>query len=76
MIDPAAGWFEMKQIQNKTAAETTWLTRHPLPQRITLNRGTEFIAEFAKMAQEDCGLKLKPITTRNPQANAIIERVH
>jgi hypothetical protein len=22
------------------------------------------------------GLKLKPITTRNPQANAIIERVH
>jgi transposase InsO family protein len=82
MIDPATGWFEMKQIQNKTAAEvadiceTTWFTRHPLPQRITLDRGTEFMAEFAKMAKEDYGLKLKPITTRNPQANAIIERVH
>jgi hypothetical protein len=81
-IDPATGWFEMEQISNKTAAEvediceTTWFTRYPLPQRITLDRGTEFMAEFAKMVKNDCGLKLKPITTRNPQANAIIERVH
>ena len=28
------------------------------------------------MCREDYGLKRKPITTRNPQANAIIERVH
>jgi transposase InsO family protein len=82
MIDPATGWFEMEQISNKTAAEvadiceTTWFTRYPLPQRITLDRGTEFMAEFAKMVKNDYGLKLKPITTRNPQANAIIERVH
>jgi hypothetical protein len=35
VIDPATGWFEMEQISNKTAAdicETTWFTRHPLPQ--------------------------------------------
>jgi transposase InsO family protein len=82
MIDPATGWFEMAQIENKTAAnvadicETTWFTRYPLPQRITLDRGTEFMAEFAKMVKNDYGLKLKPITTRNPQSNAIIERVH
>jgi transposase InsO family protein len=82
MIDPATGWFEMAQIPNKTAAEVanicelTWFTRYPLPQRLTLDRGTEFMAEFAKMAKDDYGLKLKPITTRNPQANAIIERVH
>jgi hypothetical protein len=82
MIDPATGWFEMEQIDNKTAAEVanicemTWFTRYPLPQRITLDRGTEFMAEFAQMVKNDYGLKLKPITTRNPQANAIIERVH
>jgi hypothetical protein len=82
MIDPVTGWFEMEQISNKTAAEaediceTTWFTRCSLPQRITLDRGTEFMAEFAKMVKNDCGLKLKPVTTRNPQANAIIERVH
>jgi transposase InsO family protein len=82
MIDPATGWFEMEQISNKTAAEiadiceTTWFTRYPLPQRITLDRGTEFIAKFAKMVKNDYGLKLKHITTRNPQANAIVECVH
>jgi hypothetical protein len=61
MIDPATGWFKMEQISNKTAAEvadiceTTWFTRYPLPQRITLNRGTEFMAEFAKMVKNDYG---------------------
>ncbi len=28
------------------------------------------------MVKEDYGIKRKPITTRNPQANAIVERVH
>ena len=28
------------------------------------------------MIQEDYGIKTKPISTRNPQANAIVERVH
>jgi hypothetical protein len=63
MIDPATGWFEMEQFENKTAAEvaniceTTWFTRYPLPQRITLDRGTEFTAEFARIVKNDNGLK-------------------
>jgi transposase InsO family protein len=66
----------------KTAAEVadiakrTSFTRYPLPQKITLNRDTAFMAEFAKMCRNDYGLKRKPITTRNPQSNAIIERIH
>ena len=40
------------------------------------DRGTELMAEFAKMCHNDYGLKRKPITTRNPQSNAIIERTH
>jgi transposase InsO family protein len=28
------------------------------------------------MIEEDYGVKAKPITVRNPQANAIVERVH
>ena len=28
------------------------------------------------MIKNDYGVKVKPITTRNPQANAIVERVH
>ena len=40
------------------------------------DHGTKFMAEFAKMCQNDYGLKRKPITTRNPQSNAIIKRIH
>ena len=28
------------------------------------------------MIKEDYGIKAKPITVRNPQANAIVERIH
>ena len=82
MMDPSTGWFKLAQIPNKTAAETanitkkTWFTRYPLTQRILFDRGTEFMAEFAKMCHNDYGLKRKPITTRNPQSNAIIKRIH
>ena len=34
------------------------------------------MAEFAKMCQNDYGIKSKPIKTRNPQSNAIIEKNH
>ena len=40
------------------------------------DRGTEFMAEFFKICHNDYGLKSKPITTRNPQSNAIIEHIH
>ena len=69
----------MAQIPNKTAAEIsditkkTWFTRYPLPQRIVFDRGTEFMAEIAKMCQNDYGLKSKPVITRNPQS---IKRIH
>ena len=82
MIDPATGWFEIKQVDNKEshtvseAVEQTWLTRYPWPTNIILDRGTEFMGEFKRMIKEDYGIKKRPITARNPQANAIIERVH
>ena len=34
------------------------------------------MAEFAKMIVEEYGIKKKGITARNPQANAILERIH
>ena len=43
----------------------------------TFNRGSEFISQdFQKMIKEDYAVKAKPRTVRNPQANAIAERVH
>ena len=32
--------------------------------------------DFKNMVQQDYGIKVKGITTRNPQANAVIERLH
>ena len=43
---------------------------------MTYDKGTEFMGDFAQMIQDDYGIKKRPITKRNPQANAIIERIH
>jgi len=83
MIDPATGWFEIKEVPGTKRAdvvsnvlEQTWLTRYPWPQEVIYDRGTEFMAEFTEMLINDYGVKKRPITKRNPQANAIVERVH
>ena len=82
MIDPATSWFEMKQIPNKQAAtvaqavEQTWLCRYPWPKKITYDKGSEFMAEFATMIVEEYGIKKRGILPRNPQANSILERIH
>ena len=83
MIDPATGWFEIKQYSDKQSitvaniVEQEWLTRYPRPSLITLDRGSEFIGEdFRDMCENDYGIKRKVISTQNPQANAIVERAH
>ena len=83
MIDPATGWFEIHQYDDKRSitvaniAEQEWLSRYPWPTQVTYDMGSEFIGkDFQKLIKEDYGIKGKPITVRNPQANAIVERVH
>ena len=77
MIDPATGWFEIKQVPGTKRAdlvaniiEQVWLNRYPWPQKIILDRGTEeFMTEFSKMIQDDYGIKKNLISKRNLQAN-------
>ena len=82
MIDPTAGWLEIAQIPAKSAdeianvLEMTWLTRYPWPTEIIMDRGTEFRAEVERLIRDEYGLRRKVITTRNPQANAMVERAH
>ena len=72
----------MAQIPNKTAAKIvditkkTWFTRHSLSHWIVFDCGAEFMYESVKMCQNYYGLKIKPITTRNPQSNEIIKRIY
>jgi transposase InsO family protein len=77
MIDPATGWFEIQQYDDKQSItvaniiEQEWFSRYPWPTQVTFDRGSKFIGQdFQKM------IKAKPITVRNPQANAIVEWVH
>jgi hypothetical protein len=83
MIDPATGWFEIAQYKDKSSisianlVEINWLSRYPLPTQVIFDRGNEFMGhEFKTMMSVDYGIKIKPTTVRNPQANAILERVH
>jgi hypothetical protein len=82
MIDPATGWFEIVEVPKKRVdyisnlIEINWLTQYPWPTEIIMDRGSEFAAEVRKMLNKEYPIKRKLITTRNPQANAIIERIH
>src|SRR5687767_11559678 len=76
MIDPASGWFEIHQHDDKKSitvasiAEQEWFSRYPWPIQVTFDRGNEFIGKnFTQMLFNDYGIKKKLITVRNPQAN-------
>ena len=47
-----------------------------LPSKVIVDRGNEFLAEFNTIIQADYSITVKPITSRNPQANSILERGH
>ena len=82
MIDPVTGSFEMAEIQEKCSLEIAnkvelhWLNRYPHPTTLIYDRGGEFMKAFATMINDDYGIERKSITTRNPQANAILARHH
>jgi len=82
MIDPATGWFELQQTPNlrsdtvSNIVEQEWLCRYPWPTQMTYDRHGSFVGTEFQGMLDDYGIKRKPITVRNPQANAIVERVH
>ena len=58
--------------------ETMWLVRYPWPVEITYDQGEEFLIPDFKnsLIEKEYGMKTKPASSGNPQANAIIERIH
>ena len=82
MIDPATGWFDIVYVPDKRAdlianlIEMNWLTRYPWPTEVVMDRGSEFAAEVRELLKNEYPIKRKLITTRNPQANSIVERIH
>mmetsp|Transcript_18443 Transcript_18443/g.31304 ORF Transcript_18443/g.31304 Transcript_18443/m.31304 type:complete len:1093 (-) Transcript_18443:1517-4795(-) len=53
-----------------------WLSRYPRPEVCAHDRGGEFIGPEFQRLLFDAGITSAPSTSRNPQSNAIIERLH
>ncbi len=69
------------EIFDKTSAciaklvNKTWLCRYPRCHHLIYNNGSEFKLHF-KYLCGSYGIKRKPTTVKNPQANDILESVH
>ena len=55
--------------------ELSWLTHYPLPNKVIVDRGNQFLAKFREMITNDYCITVKPITSRNPKSNTILESV-
>jgi len=81
MIDPATGWFEVKDVVSPSAKDAmeafddTWLSRYPRPEFLGFDGGSEYKNVFKEM-RLNYGMKPCQSTPYNPQANGTIERVH
>ena len=83
MVDPATGWFEMGEIpegdfNSKRVSQLMnqyWLSRYPRPVKCICDNGSEFKKDIPRLIK-DFGIKYKPVKVVNPQANAIVERIH
>ena len=81
-IDPVTNLTEIIRIRNKTSKHVAdqfancWLSRYPRPIQCIHDNGGEFIGHEFQMLLDQAGIKSKPTTVKNPQANSICERMH
>jgi transposase InsO family protein len=82
VIDMVTNLVEVIRIDNKTSAhvarqfENTWLSRYPRPLQCIHDQGGEFTGYAFQQMLRDHGIHPSPISSKNPQANSICERMH
>ena len=68
ILDPATGWIEICSVLETKVdlvanqVELVWLTRYPLRNKITVDRGKELLAEFKIMMENDYGIPLSALS--------------
>ena len=67
--------FDKTSKQVARLVYTSWFSRYPRPRFVIYDNGSEFKLHFQDLC-ESYGLTQKPTTIKNPQSNAILERVH
>jgi hypothetical protein len=82
IIDPATNLVELIRLHNKTSDHVAqqfanvWLSRYPWPESCTHDNGGEFTGLAFQQLLEQCAIRSRPTSSRNPQSNAICERMH
>ena len=81
-IDSVIGLPEIIPVENATSSvvvqafENNWLSRYPSPSKCVHDNGNEFLGPaFSNMLRNN-NIKSVPTTVKNPQSNAIVERMH
>jgi hypothetical protein len=72
---PKLAYFDKSSAMISNLVNKTWFSRYPRCQYINYDNGSEFKLHFEALC-ESFGIKRKPTSVKNPQANAILERVH
>ena len=68
-------YFDKTSTMISHLVNKTWFSRYPRCQHIIYDNGSEFKLHFEALC-DSYGIKRKPTSVKNPQANAILERVH
>jgi len=82
IIDLATNLLEIVRVDNLDSESTTlhfentWLSRYPRPSRCLFDAAGAFHHAAFQLCLNREGITPVPITVKNPQANAIVERSH
>ncbi len=71
----AASYFDKSSAQISNLVYKTWFSRYPRCRYIIYDNGSEFKLLFQSLS-DTYGIKRKLTSIKNPQANAILERIH
>jgi hypothetical protein len=67
--------FDKSSVQISNLVYKTWFSRYPCCRYIIHDNGSKFKLHFRALC-DSYGIKHKPTSVKNPQANAILEHIH
>ena len=73
--DTKEAYFDKSSFMISNLVNKCWFSRYPRCKYVIYDNGSEFKLHFETLC-DSYGLKRKPTSIKNPQANAILERVH
>ena len=82
IIDTVSTYCEVILLKNKTAAHVgwqfkhQWLAQYPKPSRVVFDQGNEFLGKDFQSILQTHGITPAGSTVKNPQSNAVCERLH